>query len=229
MSPHGEIDPHAAHDPHSPLDAPGKHTLLLVWDAPNIDMGLGSILGGKPDSANRPRFDAVGLWLLRQAQVAGARAGHSVAPEATVFTNVARGSEDSMRSWVEALRNVGFAVFAKPKVSEDSDVDPDMLAHIKARHDAGVLHSVVVASADGQNFQSTLEELVAEGIPATVIGFREHASWAVTSEPIEFVDLEDIDGVFRYPLPRLKLENLPENGGWLPPFRPLSCLASNQR
>ena len=31
-----------------------------------------------------------------------------------------------MRPWVEALRNVGFAVFAKPKTSDDSDVD-DML------------------------------------------------------------------------------------------------------
>ncbi len=38
-----------------------------------------------------------------------------------------------VRPWVEALRNVGFAVFAKPKLTEDSDVDDDMLDHIELR------------------------------------------------------------------------------------------------
>ena len=47
-------------------------------------------------------------------------------PEATVFTNIAQGSADVVRPWVEALRNVGFAVFAKPKVDDNSDVDSDI-------------------------------------------------------------------------------------------------------
>ena len=37
-------------------------TYLLVWDAPNMDMGLGSLLGGRPTAAHRPRFDAIGRW-----------------------------------------------------------------------------------------------------------------------------------------------------------------------
>ena len=46
--------------------APAETTarVLLVWDAPNLDMGLGSILGGRPTAAHRPRFDALGRWLL---------------------------------------------------------------------------------------------------------------------------------------------------------------------
>ena len=42
-----------------------RHTkrVLLVWDAPNLDMGLGAILGGRPTAAYRPRFDALGRWL----------------------------------------------------------------------------------------------------------------------------------------------------------------------
>ena len=40
--------------------------VLLVWDAPNLDMGLGSILGGRPTAAHRPRFDALGRWLLER-------------------------------------------------------------------------------------------------------------------------------------------------------------------
>ena len=87
-------------------DAPPSRT-LLVWDAPNIDMSLGSLLGTRPTSAFRPRFDAVGRWLLSEA-------GPDGLAEATVFTNVVPGSTEIVRPWVEALRNVGFAVFAKP-------------------------------------------------------------------------------------------------------------------
>ena len=150
--------------------------------------------------------------------------GTHIEPEATVFTNIAPGSADIVRPWVEALRNVGFAVFAKPKIGDDSDVDPDMLDHIRRRRDEGILEGVVVASADGQNFQDMLEELENSRIPTTVIGFREHAAWAVNSDIIEFVDLEDIPGVFREPLPRIDLENLPDEGAWLQPFRSLLSL-----
>ena len=61
---------------------PGQQAVkrvLLVWDAPNLDMGLGSILGGRPTAAHRPRFDALGRWLLtRTAELA---AGY---PEAAI-------------------------------------------------------------------------------------------------------------------------------------------------
>ena len=135
----------------APADATGR--VLLVWDAPNLDMGLGSILGGRPTAAHRPRFDALGRWLLsRTAELSAARPDLTLEPEATVFTNIAPGSADVVRPWVEALRNVGFAVFAKPKIDEDSDVDIDMLNHIALRRSEG-LAGVLVASADGQAFK----------------------------------------------------------------------------
>jgi uncharacterized protein len=207
--------------------------VLLVWDAPNIDMGLGSLLGSRPTAAHRPRFDAVGRWLIGlTADIAEEFRGDDGAadgstpdpePEATVFTNIAPGSADQVRGWVDALRNVGFAVFAKPKTSDDSDVDPDMLDHIRRRHAEGVLDGLVVASADGRNFRELLEEL-ADEIPVTVLGFREHAHWAVDNPVLDFVDLEDIDGVFREPLPRISLDTLPDGGAWLQPYRSLSTL-----
>ena len=82
-------------------------------------------------------------------------------PEATVFTNIASGSADVVRPWVDALRNVGFAVFAKPKLDEDSDVDSDMLEHIAQRSQEG-LAALMVASADGQAFRAPLEEIAAQ-------------------------------------------------------------------
>jgi uncharacterized protein len=198
--------------------------VLLVWDAPNLDMGLGSILGRRPSALERPRFDALGRWLLaRTAAVSAARPGAVIEPEATVFTNIVPGSADLVRPWVDALRNVGFAVFAKPKVDENSDVDRDMLAHIERRHTEG-LAELVVASADGQAFRQPLEEIARTGVGVRVIGFREHASWALTSDTLDFVDLEDIPGVFREPLPRIGLDSLPEQGAWLQPLRPLTSL-----
>lgn len=203
-----------------------RHTkrVLLVWDAPNLDMGLGAILGGRPTAAYRPRFDALGRWLLHRTAELSASGTSTLEPEATVFTNIAPGSADVVRPWVEALRNVGFAVFAKPKVDEDSDVDADMLDHIALRSRDGGLAGVMVASADGQAFREPLEDIAATGVPVHVLGFREHASWAVTSETLEFLDLEDIPGVFREPLPRVSLDSLPDEGAWLQPFRPLSAL-----
>jgi uncharacterized protein len=205
--------------------------VLLVWDAPNLDMGLGSILGRRPTALERPRFDALGRWLLAlTAQVSSGRPGVVVEPEATVFTNIAPGSAEVVRPWVDALRNVGFAVFAKPKIDEDSDVDRDMLAHIEQRRSEG-LAALVVASADGQAFRQPLEDIAragAGGTPVQVIGFREHASWALASDTLEFVDLEDIEGVFREPLPRIGLDSLPDQGAWLQPFRPLSALLTTR-
>jgi len=185
-------------------------------------MSLGSLLGARPTSAFRPRFDAVGRWLLDVA-------GPDAVAEACVFTNVVPGNTDVVRPWVEALRNVGFAVFAKPKVADDSDVDDDMLRHIELRSGEGGLSHVVVASGDGRAFREPLEALVAKGVFVTVIGFREYANFALTSDLIEFVDLGDIEGVFREPLPRMTLETLPDEGAWLPPFRSLRSLLESRR
>jgi putative heme uptake system protein len=213
-------------------EAPATERVLLVWDAPNLDMGLGALLGGRPTAAHRPRFDALGRWLLgRTAELSeqAAADGRAVTlePEACVFTNIAPGSADVVRPWVEALRNVGFAVFAKPKIDEDSDVDSDMLEHIGLRYSEG-LAGLVVASADGQAFKLPLEDIARDGVAVEVLGFREHASWALASDTLVFVDLEDIPGVFREPLPRIGLDSLPEQGAWLQPFRPLSSLLATR-
>ena len=54
----------------------------------------------------------------------------------------------------------------------------------------------------------------------------------MSSEPgadtITFLDLEDIPGVFREALPRVSLDNLPDEGAWLQPLRPLSALLASR-
>src|SRR5699024_7030138 len=120
-------------------------TYALIWDAPNMDMRLGAIFSGRPTATYRPRFDAIVRWVVLRAMEIGAE------PQASVLTNVAPGGADVIRPWVEAIRNVGFSVFAKPKNDEDSDVDPDMVEYILDNRED--LAGIVVASADGQNFQ----------------------------------------------------------------------------
>ena len=131
---------------------------------------------GRPESRHGPRLDP--RWQadrcapapLRRARPLAAgphrrtvrrprrreSAGHARAGGHGLHQHRA-GSADVVRPWVEALRNVGFAVFAKPKIDDDSDVDSDMLDHIALRRREG-LASVYVASADGQAFRLPLEE-----------------------------------------------------------------------
>jgi uncharacterized protein len=187
-----------------------------VWDAPNIDVALGIILGGRaPRPAERPRFDALGRWLV-------ARSAPEEVPEACVFANVPQGRADQIKGWVEFLRNIGFAVFAKPKVDDEDDIDQDLLAHIRRREAEGPLTEVLLASADQfRDFEDDLLEL-SRRLPLTVLGLREFSSRAVRDGGIAFIDLEDIPGLFEQALVReVPLELLPSEGAWLAPRRDL--------
>jgi uncharacterized protein len=196
-----------------------KELDLLVWDAPNIDMTLSNVIGGRPSASSRPRFDAVARWLLTNA------GDHEV--EGAVFANVPPGGAATMRGWVEAIRSFGYAVFARPKLAAGDDVDADMLRHIHDRARTHHLRRLVVASGDGRNFNDPLEELADAGVEVTVLSFVEVAGYAQESDKITFVDLEDVPGAFTTPLPRVRLDNLPEGGAWLPPTRPMRSLLAD--
>jgi uncharacterized protein len=189
---------------------------LLVWDAPNIDMTLSNVIGGRPTPASRPRFDAVAKWLLAGAY------DHEV--EGCVFANVPPGGAVSMRGWIEAIRSFGYAVFARPKLGPEDDIDADMLEHIERRAHSHTLRRLVVASGDGRNFLEPLERLARSGVEVIVLSFAEVAGYAQESDILTFLDLEDVPGAFTNPLPRVRLDNLPEGGAWLPPTRSMRSL-----
>ena len=52
------MDLQALSHPYTPGAPAGPESLLLVWDAPNLDMGLGAILGGRPTAAYPGRTPA---------------------------------------------------------------------------------------------------------------------------------------------------------------------------
>lgn len=192
------------------VDAPGDPGLdLLVWDAPNIDMTLAQVIGTRPGPESRPRFDALGRWLVRGAGEADV--------EACVFANVPPQNAVNMRGWVETLRAFGFAVFARPKLQPSDDVDDAMLEHIARRAGERQLRRVVVASGDGRNFRQPLDELADTGVEVVVLSFAEIAGYAQESGKLTFLDLEDVPGVFTSPLNRTRLDALPPEGAWLVP------------
>jgi len=189
---------------------------LLIWDGPNIDGTLSGVIGGRPSAASRPRFDAIARWFVRGSD------GRDV--EACLFTNVFPGQAASVRGWVEAVRATGFAVFAKPKLAADDDIDAEMLEHIALRTGERPLRRLVVASADGRNFREALEGYARDGVEVLVIAFSEVAGYAQESPLLGFLDLEDVPGAFTAPLNRVRLDALPPQGAWLAPTRSLRSM-----
>jgi uncharacterized protein len=198
---------------------------LLIWDAPNIDMTLSTVIGARPTAASRPRFDAIAAWFVEGA---GGVAGGAGAPdvEACVFANIPP-QPGTLQRWVEALRGFGYSVFARPKTQPDDDIDQDMLDHIEVRAHSHRLRRLVVFSGDGRNFAEPLEELVRAGTHVVVVAFSEVAGYAISSELLEFIDIEDVPGAFTEPLDRVRLDALPPDGAWLRPTRSLRDFVSS--
>ncbi|WNV75738.1 NYN domain-containing protein [Geodermatophilus sp. DSM 44513] len=195
---------------------------LLIWDAPNIDMTLSTVIGARPTAETRPRFDAIAAWFVQGAGDPGTvgAAGDVPEVEACVFANIPP-VVGSLQRWVEALRSFGYAVFARPKQQPDDDIDQAMLDHIDVRRHSHRLRRLVVFSGDGRNFAEPLEELARAGTRVTVVAFSEVAGYAISSELLEFIDIEDVPGAFAVPLDRVRLDALPADGAWLRPTRSL--------
>jgi uncharacterized protein len=155
---------------------------LLIWDAPNIDMTLSTVIGARPTAASRPRFDAIAAWFVEGAGDPGAPGAPDV--EACVFANIPP-QPGSLQRWVEALRGFGYSVFARPKSQPDDDIDQDMLDHIAVRAHSHQLRKLLVFSGDGRNFAEPLEDLVRQGTHVTVVAFSEVAGYAIGSDLLE--------------------------------------------
>ena len=192
----------------------GAHArrLIVVWDAPNMDMALGALLGGTPTAKSRPHFDRLAEWIGRRASERGLK------PTATVFVNVSAQQEAAKRGFVQTVRAAGFGVFVRPKVGSRGDIDDAMLRHVRDAVSAGDVDEVIVASHDGRAFSGLLKELTHSGLSAAVLGFREHAGWTSTLTGVSFIDLESVEGCFREPMRRVDLSALPPMGAFLPPY-----------
>ncbi|MCW2682290.1 MAG: uncharacterized protein JWP33_203, partial [Blastococcus sp.] len=69
------------------------------------------------------------------------------------------------------------------------------------------------------NFADPLEQLVRDGTSVTVVAFSEVAGYAISSDMLEFIDIEDVPGAVVEPLDRVRLDALPPDGAWLRPTK----------
>src|SRR6266511_2196300 len=116
---------------------------LLVWDAPNMDQRVGDIFDRRIGSADRPDLRVLWDWLHERAD--------SDEVEACIFVNVPDPPRPGLTGWIDFLRQTGYRVFAKPKTN-GSDIDDEMVIHIRLRVSEGNLREVIVASHDARNF-----------------------------------------------------------------------------
>jgi len=177
----------------------------LVWDQPNISATLSQLLRG---DRQRLGFEALARFVSSRADL-GAQAG------ATLFFNVTNAK--NLESFVFSLRSMGFGIFALPKVGE-SDIDDNLVAHV--RELSSTLGRLLIATHDRALIQRCLAEVRPE-CQVTVVALEEHSSWAMQQPRVQFLDLEDIPGLFPRPLARMSLGRLPAHGALLPPLGPL--------
>lgn len=187
--------------------AAGK--LILAWDAPNIDMALGELLGEKPNPAQRPNWTVLARWLKEQAKSLGASEW-----EAVIFTNIAPGQEAAVRPWIFHLRKAGFGVFVKPKIGS-SDIDDDIVEWIANRVGACEVKAIMLASGDHRAFHRLLETYQDNGHKVALLGFEEFSG---TISTIPCIDLGDIPNLLPDTLERTRLNHLPEEGMLLAPL-----------
>lgn len=73
-----------------------------------------------------------------------------------------------------------------------------------------------MALADSQVFHRSLMKISRCRVRVKVLKFREHASWTLASDILEFISLENLEnlenirGRFREPLPWIGLDPLPD-------------------
>jgi uncharacterized protein len=183
---------------------PDRDLTLLVWDAPNIDMTITGLIGGRrrPTRAERPDSDKLMEWLV---------CTYTNVIDATVFVNVPPGRPVvALEGWFNQLRYSGFGVYPKPKRNETDDVDEVMVAHIEQAHATGQLDRLLLMSHDRKRFVPLAEKLLDDGIEVSPIVLRDLDRWPEGCTPIHLYDLPEV--VADRAAGAVNLRDLPDDG-----------------
>jgi putative heme uptake system protein len=181
-------------------EAESRVTYLLV-DGENIDATLGSsILGGRPNPDQRPRWDRI-LTFARQQW--------NQPVKGLFFLNASNGTLPMQ--FIQALTAMDFQVIPLSGESYEKVVDIGIKRTLAAI--AGREGDVLLASHDG-DFAPELEALVdADDRRVGLLAFREFTSGqlaSLTARGLETFDLEYDVKAFNVQLPRLRIIPLEE-------------------
>lgn len=176
------------------MDDHTKPTAYLLVDGENIDATLGtSILGRRPESHERPRWDRL-LHFAREAW--------GGTPRGLFFLNASSGMP---MSFIQALKAIGYlpVPLSGPPESKIVDIAIQRTLQAMAERDGDVM----LVSHDG-DFLADLEPLLdgerRVGV-AAFAEFRNSGFTALLDQGLEFFDLEFDVKAFTAPLPRIRV------------------------
>lgn len=170
----------------------GQERTYLLVDGENIDATLGNILGHRPSSEERPRWDRLIAFLERRWDQ----------PVTGLFFLAANG--DLPHAFVQALLALGFRPVALSGGPQEKVVDIAIQRTLEALVDRS--GDVVLASHDG-DFLPQLEQ-ICDGRRVAAIGFpefRNRGFMALANRGLEFLDLEHDAKAFNVRLPRVRI------------------------
>ncbi|MCL2424571.1 MAG: NYN domain-containing protein [Micrococcales bacterium] len=168
-----------------------KTTYLLV-DGENLDATLGSsILGGRPNPDQRPRWERV-LTFAQQVWAQPVRG--------LFFLNASSGSLPM--PFVQALVAIGFTPVPLAGEAHQKVVDIGISKMLFAIAERG--GDVLLASHDG-DFAPGASKLIEQGHKVGLLAFREFTSSSLTTLGLTVFDLEYDVEAFNVRLPRLRI------------------------
>jgi uncharacterized protein len=178
------------------VDQSRRRTFVLV-DGENIDATLGgTVLGRKPEPAERPRWERVMEYARRlwDQDVTG-----------LFFLNASNGYLPG--PFVSALMNIGFRPVALAGEATEKVVDIGIQRTLEALADRSA--DVLLCSHDG-DFLEQVERLLDADQRVGIIGFPELVSGGYTALGVPIHDLETEVKAFTSPLPRVRIIRLTE-------------------
>ena len=203
----------------------GRPLDLLIWDAPNIDMTLSTVIGARPTAASRPRFDAIAAWFVEGAgdpARAGRRRRRGVRLRQHPAASSARCSAGWRRCAGSGSRSSPGPRRSRTTTSTRTCSTTSPCART-ATGSGGWSSSPATAATSPIRWSSSS----ARGTHVVVVAFSEVAGYAISSDLLEFIDIEDVPGAFVEPLDRVRLDALPPDGAWLRPTRSLRDFVSS--
>jgi uncharacterized protein len=193
----------------------GRPLVLCAWDSPNMDTSLFNVCSDA-SPVTRPKFDVFARWLATVVPPGGTSPWDV---EGVLFQAVPGDRAAAIAPFITAVRQSGLGVFCRDR--EEGDIDDALDAFVRQRLSERVEPGTLVLATGDQPLARWVAGPAAEaGWHVVIVAYREICSWPADAG-YDFLDPEEIPGLFEHALDRFNLEALPDGGAFAPSTRPV--------